>query len=332
MHGQNMHHRIPAGAVHPGAQPIRGHPCFALNKGVAIGGTRFLNLGPDLRNLEPCLPQRGHPHPGASLAPPVQQAQISHFAHGPIYSSARTAKLGGKFDFTGQKRAGPPGAISDPAQDRGFDFAKGGFLCHVVLDPLMSAFNKFRSAHKARSPHLFRIIRPDDLPAIPWKNGGGVTREIAKAEDGQGLIWRISVADVDVDGPFSRFEGLTRILTVIAGVGIDLICPGGTINARWGEPVRFSGELPVTGRLTDGPIRDLNLIFDAIRVSADVQLLDGNATYMTGTGPMGCLGLAGTVRVDGLLLPIGAFAFGSAGQIELDPGAKALLVTIHELK
>jgi uncharacterized protein len=196
----------------------------------------------------------------------------------------------------------------------------------------MSAFNKFRSAHKARSPHLFRIIRPDDLPAIPWKNGGGVTREIAKAEDGQGLIWRISVADVDVDGPFSRFEGLTRILTVIAGVGIDLICPGGTINARWGEPVRFSGELPVTGRLTDGPIRDLNLIFDAIRVSADVQLLDGNATYMTGTGPMGCLGLAGTVQVDGLLLPIGAFAFGLAGQIELDPGAKALLVTIHELK
>jgi uncharacterized protein len=111
-----------------------------------------------------------------------------------------------------------------------------------------------------------------------------------------------------------------------------LISPGGTIKARWGEPVRFSGELPVTGRLTDGPIRDLNLIFDATRVSADVQFLDGNSTHLTGTGQTGCLALAEAVRVDGLPLPVGAFAFGSAGQIEMDPGSKALLVTIHELK
>ena len=179
---------------------------------------------------------------------------------------------------------------------------------------------------------MLEILHLSDLPATSWKNGGGVTREITKAEDGQGLIWRISIADVDTDGPFSRFEGLTRILTVIAGVGMDLVCPGGTIKARWGEPVRFSGELPVTGRLTDGPIRDLNLIFDATRVSADVQLLDGNATHLTGTGRTGCLELAGTVRVDGLPLPVGAFAFGSAGQIELDPDSKVLLVTINDLK
>ena len=155
-----------------------------------------------------------------------------------------------------------------------------------------------------------------------------MTREIAKAEDSQGLIWRISLADVDLDGPFSRFDGLTRILTVIAGDGIDLVSPDGLIAARWGNPVRFSGGLAVDGRLTSGPIRDLNLIFDATRVSADARLLRGPATITTGPGQTGCLVLAGSVRVDGVRLPTGTFGLGQAGQIELDADANALWLTI----
>lgn len=157
-----------------------------------------------------------------------------------------------------------------------------------------------------------------------------MTREFAKAEDAKGLTWRISLADVDADGPFSRFDGLTRILTVIAGEGIDLVNPAGLIAAQWGNPVRFSGDLSVDGRLTNGPIRDLNLIFDATRVIADVRLLSGPTSIATGPGQTGCLVLAGTVRIDGVRLPDGAFGLGHVDQIELDSDAKALWLTIRE--
>ncbi|MEC4600651.1 HutD family protein, partial [Burkholderia vietnamiensis] len=51
-------------------------------------------------------------------------------------------------------------------------------------------------------------IRGAALVASPWKNGGGVTREIAAYPPGAALdafAWRVSVADVGAGGPFSRF-------------------------------------------------------------------------------------------------------------------------------
>ena len=177
---------------------------------------------------------------------------------------------------------------------------------------------------------MFNILHPDNLPAVRWKNGGGITREVARAADDLGLIWRISLADVDADGPFSRFDGLTRILTVIAGTGIDLVSPDGVIAARPGVPVRFSGDLAVIGRLIQGPIRDLNLIFDVARVNAEVQVLVGPQAITAGPGQTGCLVLNGLVWVDKMLLPDGAIAFGPSGQIDLDPGATAVLLTISD--
>ena len=52
-----------------------------------------------------------------------------------------------------------------------------------------------------------------DYTSMPWKNGGGVTREVAKSSDNQGLIWRLSLADVIQEGTFSTFPKLSRILT-----------------------------------------------------------------------------------------------------------------------
>ena len=55
-----------------------------------------------------------------------------------------------------------------------------------------------------------RRVLLSDVKASPWKNGGGVTREIAKGaaagpDDDWG--WRISIAEVERDGPFSTFPG-----------------------------------------------------------------------------------------------------------------------------
>ena len=70
-----------------------------------------------------------------------------------------------------------------------------------------------------------RLIAFSHLVATPWKNGGGVTRQIAIDPPGSGLDdfgWRLSTAEVAQDGPFSRFDGVDRQLHILAGEGLDL--------------------------------------------------------------------------------------------------------------
>lgn len=119
-----------------------------------------------------------------------------------------------------------------------------------------------------------RIIRSGDFITQNWKNGGGVTHEIARADDESGLIWRLSLAEVATDGPFSAFPGLERILTVIDGAGLILETQGGPVAAHPLDPVRFSGDLSIQGRLIGGKVRDINLIFDPDRIGGAVRLVD----------------------------------------------------------
>ena len=58
------------------------------------------------------------------------------------------------------------------------------------------------------------IVRAADVRPEPWANGGGTTRELARADDGS---WRISLADIGSDGPFSVLAGRHRVLTVVEG-------------------------------------------------------------------------------------------------------------------
>lgn len=120
-----------------------------------------------------------------------------------------------------------------------------------------------------------RIVRMSDLKPAPWKNGGGVTREIAVCRSGDQLAWRLSMADVASDGPFSRFEGLTRILTVVEGNGMELISAEGSQTAVHGSPVRFDGALEIHSKLRDGPLRDLNLMFNPMMCDGAVTFKEG---------------------------------------------------------
>ncbi|MEJ2814913.1 HutD family protein [Caulobacter sp. CCG-8] len=109
-----------------------------------------------------------------------------------------------------------------------------------------------------------RVLRAADRIATPWKNGGGVTREVAAWPSGadlDGFEWRISLAEIAADGPFSTFPGVDRVLTVIQGEGLLL-----TVDDRMlaldaaSPPLDFPGEARVAARLTDGPISDLNVM------------------------------------------------------------------------
>jgi len=88
-------------------------------------------------------------------------------------------------------------------------------------------------------------------------------------------LWRLSMADVSKDGAFSDFAGIMRILTVIKGSGVALIHDAGTLQAELWEPVRFDGALKIHATLNDGPLSDLNLMFDPKRCEGNVETLRG---------------------------------------------------------
>lgn len=173
------------------------------------------------------------------------------------------------------------------------------------------------------------IILPTDFVTMPWKNGGGITHEIAHVSEGGRLLWRLSMAEVATDGPFSAFPGLMRILTVIRGAGLVLRTPEGVIEAEPFRPVRFSGDLPVDCSRIAGEVTDLNVIFDPSRIAARVTRLRGPEDWQA-TGPAAFLCLAGVVEADGIRLPEGAAAT-DPGLIALAQNGSGLLVTLDRI-
>ena len=105
------------------------------------------------------------------------------------------------------------------------------------------------------------VVHADEATALPWKNGGGRTRELLAGPDAAAWKWRISLADIDVDGPFSAFPGVSRWFAVLRGAGVWLALPDGARRVvRGGPPLNFDGAAAPGCRLIDGPTRDLNLM------------------------------------------------------------------------
>lgn len=121
------------------------------------------------------------------------------------------------------------------------------------------------------------VIRAANLIASPWKNGGGVTREVAAHPPGaafDAFVWRVSIADVAQAGPFSRFEGVGRTLTLLAGAGIRLVETGGTSHELL-EPLdvaHFAGETQIDATLIDGATRDFNVMVHRASSRADLTI------------------------------------------------------------
>ncbi|MCW5723308.1 MAG: HutD family protein [Devosia sp.] len=108
-----------------------------------------------------------------------------------------------------------------------------------------------------------RILRRADHVAVPWKNGGGITREIALAPDPAGtsdFLWRVSIASVRAPGPFSRFDGIERTIAVLFGNGIRLCHANGEeiMLTTTSPPYRFDGASPIFADVVAGETTDLN--------------------------------------------------------------------------
>lgn len=111
-----------------------------------------------------------------------------------------------------------------------------------------------------------------------WKNGGGWTTEIAISPRGAGIAddfaWRISIADIESDGPFSRFSGIDRQLLLLAGNGMTMTIAGR--DQRLDRPlqaIRFDGDEVVDCRLLDGPTRDFNVMTRIATTTAAVSIV-----------------------------------------------------------
>jgi environmental stress-induced protein Ves len=127
------------------------------------------------------------------------------------------------------------------------------------------------------SPQTPLVLRASGYQRMRWKNRAGWTSEILKVHDGaerdtNDWLWRLSIAEIDADAPFSAFPGVDRQLVLLSGNGLrlrfddgeahDLLPPHGKL--------RFAGERPAFGELIDGPTRDFNLMWK--REAVDAQL------------------------------------------------------------
>ena len=124
-----------------------------------------------------------------------------------------------------------------------------------------------------------------DVAAIAptrWKNGAGLTREIAVSPPGAAtgdFDWRLSVAELQRDAPFSAFAGIDRCIVVLEGDGMRLRDTQGALvqMLRPLEPWSFAGERALQAELPHGPCRDLNVMTRRDRWRAELRVLRSGA-------------------------------------------------------
>ena len=167
--------------------------------------------------------------------------------------------------------------------------------------------------------------------AMPWKNGQGITHEIAREPaTGDSFLWRLSIAEVAADGDFSLFPGIDRTISLIEGAGMELDfdeAPRKRIDRRF-QPFEFSGDWRCRCRLIDGPIRDFNLMVDRSSLSAtttvmrltqspvEVEARDGPLLIYCGEGALQAGGFAAETG-DTLKLEAGRYTIAAAEALAL---------------
>lgn len=173
----------------------------------------------------------------------------------------------------------------------------------------------------AALPDGVRRFALQDLSLEPWRNSGGLTRQVAAGRFGRtqgGTLdawdWRISVADITADGSFSVFPGIDRTAALIAGDSLTLLADADALHfAQPGVVQAFAGETVLTAQLRSGPARLFNVM--TRRGQASAQLCSYGGDVALELKPGDCYALL-AVR--------GAFAVGLASALG------AMTLQLHE--
>lgn len=127
------------------------------------------------------------------------------------------------------------------------------------------------------------VIMPAQWQTQRWQNGGGITHQLCRQDNGQGLLWRLSIAEVASDGPFSCFDNIDRIILLLTGEGFSLHGVGDkpqVLDAPL-KPYSFAGETAIHCTLLDGAVRDFNLMTRRGAVQAQLQVLTIGSAIQT---------------------------------------------------
>lgn len=146
----------------------------------------------------------------------------------------------------------------------------------------------------------WNLVRVDEVVATPWRNGGGVTRELLAWPAGGDWRVRMSVAEVAQDGPFSRFDGVRRWFAVLDGAGVRLRLAGGAHElTRQSAPFEFDGGAATACELLAGATQDFNLM---------LRGAGGRMRRVSGAHPADCAAgwLVAVYAAQGALLALGS--------------------------
>ena len=129
--------------------------------------------------------------------------------------------------------------------------------------------------------------------------------EIAISPQGAGLAdfdWRVSMATVASDGPFSVFPGIDRTLSILEGNGMRLLIEGRdpVVLTRESDPLAFAADIAVSATLPDGAITDLNVMTrrSTLRHAVTRIEIDGEKREEFTRGSFMLFCASGTVTVD----------------------------------
>lgn len=162
-------------------------------------------------------------------------------------------------------------------------------------------------------------VRPlASVPPEPWRNGGGITRTLATS----GSQWRVSLAEIERDGPYSRFEGISRTSLILRGAGVILRDDRAVVHLKPFEAVEYAGDVAWNASLVDGPVSALNVmsaqgryrvrvraLADSIEVgvncAAIVVALDGGCAFEElGTSTSGSIAAGQMLAIDDVTRPL----------------------------
>ena len=150
------------------------------------------------------------------------------------------------------------------------------------------------------------VIPANEYRRERWRNGLGWTREIhaqPATGDPGAWAWRLSIAEIEHDAPFSAFPGIDRELVLLSGNGLRLRFDDGEVRDLQPphDRMRFAGERAVTGELIDGPTQDFNLMWRR-------DLIETQLWHRPLVGPMVVFAEPGTVWAIHLLAGQARFA------------------------
>lgn len=179
------------------------------------------------------------------------------------------------------------------------------------------------------------LLRAATRERRPWKNGGGRTSDVVVFPAGSGLddfAWRISIADVEADGPFSVFPMAERHIVILAGTLRQRFDDRDRILSAGDAPFSFPGAAPVTGHPVDGPARDLNLMVRTDRCDGHLRIIAPGQARAGSPVTIVVAPRAATVTVDGATFALDAEdALLLLGPADIDSASPLILAELRPI-